>query len=278
VTLSSIPSLVRQLSESEEPRLIWTNERGGSTFQTGSRYVKWNPHTTGLDLEAERLRLEWAIRYHAVPAVLEWGSNEEAQWLVTSALAGDGAVTESWLSRPLEAARAIGQGLRMLHDALPVADCPFDWSVEARVGRRVPIEQLGIPPIDRLVVCHGDACSPNTIIARDGSPAGRVDLGSLGVADRWADLAVASMNLDYNYGPGWEDEFSGHTVLSEMTNEFITTVFYGRTKTRSASHRMQHVSYFCSVNVSNTRKPKCPTTCSTGPQPATRLAACERER
>lgn len=64
-----------------------------------------------------------------------------------------------------------------------------------------------MPPIDRLVVCHGDACSPNTIIAADGTPVGHVDLGSLGVADRWADLAVASVNLDYNYGPGWEQEF-----------------------------------------------------------------------
>ena len=27
------------------------------------------------------------------------------------------------------------------------------------------------------------------------------------MADRWADLAVASMSLDWNYGPGWQDEF-----------------------------------------------------------------------
>jgi kanamycin kinase len=205
--LSAIPSLVHQLSASEAPQLVWMNERGGATFQAGSRFVKWNPATTGLDLEAERRRLEWAIRYHPVPAVLAWGATEEAQWLVTSALPGSGAVMEPWLSRPLEAARAIGRGLRMLHDALPVSECPFDWSVAARTGHRVPLEQLGVPPIDRLVVCHGDACSPNTIIAPDGSPAGHVDLGALGVADRWADLAVASMNLDYNYGSGWEDEF-----------------------------------------------------------------------
>jgi kanamycin kinase len=64
-----------------------------------------------------------------------------------------------------------------------------------------------MPAIDRLVVCHGDPCAPNTIIAPDASPGGHVDVGSLGVADRWADLAVASMNLDHNYEPGWEAEF-----------------------------------------------------------------------
>lgn len=62
-----------------------------------------------------------------------------------------------------------------------------------------------IPAIDRLVVCHGDACSPNTIIADDGSLAGHVDLGAMGSADRWADLAVATMATRWNYGTGWEE-------------------------------------------------------------------------
>ncbi|GAA1480474.1 hypothetical protein GCM10009624_09140 [Gordonia sinesedis] len=32
-----------------------------------------------------------------------------------------------------------------------------------------------------------------------------MDLGSLGVADRWADIAVAAMSTEWNYGPGWQD-------------------------------------------------------------------------
>ena len=60
--------------------------------------------------------------------------------------------------------------------------------------------------MDHLVVCHGDACAPNTLVGADGRWVGHVDLGSLGVADRWADLAVASMSLGWNFGPGWEDD------------------------------------------------------------------------
>jgi aminoglycoside phosphotransferase len=36
------------------------------------------------------------------------------------------------------------------------------------------------------VVCHGDACAPNTLIAAEGRWSGHVDLGMLGTADRWA--------------------------------------------------------------------------------------------
>lgn len=200
-----VPPQVRALAGPDRPEAVWVNACGGTSFRAGTRFIKWNPHGTGLDLVAERLRMQWAQRWHAVPQVLDWGANDEAQWLVTAALPGLGAVTPTWLARPLQAAQAIGRGLRLLHDALPVADCPFDWSVATRIGHRVPVEQLNPPAIDRLVVCHGDACAPNTVIAPDGSPAGHVDLGSLGVADRWADLAVASMSLGWNYSQDCED-------------------------------------------------------------------------
>jgi kanamycin kinase len=67
------------------------------------------------------------------------------------------------------------------------------------------VARLSDPPsIDRLVVCHGDACAPNTLIGEDGNYCGHVDLGALGTADRWADLAIATWSLDWNYGPGLE--------------------------------------------------------------------------
>lgn len=54
-------------------------------------------------------------------------------------------------------------------------------------------------------MCHGDACAPNTLIGHDGEWTAHVDLGALGVADRWADIAVAAMSTEWNYGPGWHD-------------------------------------------------------------------------
>jgi kanamycin kinase len=56
------------------------------------------------------------------------------------------------------------------------------------------------------MITHGDYCVPNNVFDR-GRLSGFVDLGDLGVADRWRDLAVATWSLERNIGPGWEDLF-----------------------------------------------------------------------
>lgn len=193
-----MPALVRAVAERLDD-VVWANEIGGYTFVAGDRFLKWNPLGSGVDLEDERARLSWARAVgHPVPEVLDLARDDDGQLLVTRALAGTGAVTGEWLDRPAEAVRAIAAGYRALHDKLPVAACPYRT-------RWIPADAPA--PADGAVVLHGDACAPNTIVAPDGRFAGHVDLGALGVGDRWADLAIASMSLDWNYGPGWQDAF-----------------------------------------------------------------------
>ncbi|KXZ57650.1 hypothetical protein Mlaev_02840 [Microbacterium laevaniformans] len=49
-----------------------------------------------------------------------------------------------------------------------------------------PPQLAAATSVDRLVVCHGDACCPNTLLDDDGRFSAHVDLG------------------EWNYGPGWE--------------------------------------------------------------------------
>lgn len=230
-----VPEAVARLAAGRFLRPVWQNELGGLTFEMadGARrlFVKWQPPGTPVDLAAEAQRLRWAARFTTVPQVVDQGGNRDGSWLLTTAVPGDNAVTPRWVSDPAAAVRAVGEGLRTLHDTLPVDACPFTWSAEDRVAdarRRAGLGQLdpgrwqpehrhlsvevalGLvghpPPVDRLVVCHGDACAPNTLIDPGGRCRGHVDLGSLGVADRWADLAVATWSTVWNYGAGWENE------------------------------------------------------------------------
>jgi kanamycin kinase len=207
-----VPPRVRLLARGARIVPVWRNDYGGLTFRTDDgRYIKHGPRNAESSFAAEAERLDWAVAYTAVPRVVEVGGDDTHEWMVTTALPGLSAVDPRWLADPATAVRAVGEGLRALHDALPTADCPFDWSVPARIanaagrGIRVPDALREPPSVDRLVVCHGDACCPNTLIGDDGRWTAHVDLGALGLGDRWADIAVASTSTAWNYGEGWED-------------------------------------------------------------------------
>lgn len=229
-----LPAIVRAIAAGRPAEPVWRNEAGGVTFFIASaeRYVKWSP-LGGIDLAVEAERLRWALSASddggapAVPRLLSHGADSEGSHLVTAALPGRCAVEPTWLARPAVAAAAIGAGLRRWHDAMPVQSCPYSWATADRLAdvhrrrdrldprrwhpehRRLTVDEATRrlaepPPVDPLVVCHGDACSPNTLIDDAGRACALVDLGSLGVADRWADLAIATWSVGWNYGPRWE--------------------------------------------------------------------------
>ena len=200
-----IPDIVLELASGRPAELAWRNELGGLTFRIGDQFVKWNPPRTGVDLALERKRLEWLAGRHPAPRVVSYGQDADAQWLVTAAVPGGSAVGDTWRARRPEAIRAIADGLRALH-RLPVNEFPDVWTAEVWVGR-TPASLGTRPPIDDPVLVHGDACAPNTLIDADGRWTGNVDFGDLAVGDRWADLAVASMSLDWNFGEGHQAEF-----------------------------------------------------------------------
>lgn len=231
-TDSRIPAQVRVLARGQQVRVVWLNEIGGVTCEYGDgeqrRFVKWSPGGS-VDLAAEAARLDWAGQFVPVPVVVDAGADGDGSWMITLPVPGENAVTKRWIGDPATATRAIGEGLRALHEALPVTLCPFSWSAAERVSVAHQRAEAGeidagewdeahrpldlgtalmlvrdIPPVDKLVVCHGDACAPNTLIDDNGSWSGHVDFGDMGVADRWADLAIATLSTTWNYGPGWE--------------------------------------------------------------------------
>jgi kanamycin kinase len=230
---TALPPAVGTVAAGRVARLAWENEVGGLTYEVGAGpdrcFVKWTPAASGIDLDKEAARLAWAAPFIAVPRLLSHGRDDAGSWIVTAALPGQNAASTRWKAEPRTAVTAIGEGLRAMHDALPVPACPFSWTAEDRLaeirgrageGRIDPAswdevhQPLGIsralelladiPAADQLVVCHGDSCAPNTLLTGDGRWSGHVDLGELGIADRWADLAIATWSTEWNYGPGWD--------------------------------------------------------------------------
>jgi kanamycin kinase len=227
-----VPDPILEAAGAQPVIPVWTNATGGATYRLGTgpaaRYAKWAPADSGIDLGSEAARMRWAGTFVPVPRVLAQESNAEGAWLITAALDGEMAVIDRWKQDPATAVRVIGEGLRAFHDALPVDTCPFTTSAEDRVAdaeRNNPqrasrtfhpdfagltwpeaLKRVAdIPPVDEYVVCHGDTCAPNTLLSPEGRFAGHVDLGDLGVADRWSDLAIATWSTTWNYGAGWQE-------------------------------------------------------------------------
>lgn len=186
---AEVPAKVYVLADGAPVEAVWKSGEGTAFRIRGNpeRFAKWRRTSIAENLENEVRRLQWAHAFALVPEVLERGSDESGSWMVTAALPGESAVSERWKVDPETAVRVAGSALRRLHEpeALPVAGCPFDWSIETR-RQGVRPSKAGdprltdtAPTIDRLVVCHGDECVPNTLIAPNGTFVGHVILAIL---------------------------------------------------------------------------------------------------
>lgn len=186
-----VPEAIAALAGDDPLELVWQNEQGGVTARIerpgGAIFAKWNPPGSIESLRDEAERMRWLGRLGLVPVPRVLGEHRDAagELLVTAAIPAVSIVSPAGRRCPAAAAAALGAGLRALH-AIDAASCPFpapDWA-----AREV---------VEDPVVCHGDPCAPNTLIA-GGAFAGIVDLGRVGVSDRWADLSIASWSLEWN--------------------------------------------------------------------------------
>jgi len=216
----------------------YDNEVGVVTYRlTGASgrawFLKLAPPGVHPPLAQELTRMRWAHEHLPVPNIRGTGLTDAGgTWMLTDALPGEDATRSPLVTRPERLVPALARGLRRFH-AAPVESCPFSFRLDdslalaedrVRRGTVIPArhfhpehaqlsatEALDLvlrtrPPTEDLVVCHGDYCLPNALLEGD-EVIGFVDLGELGVADRFRDLAIASWSVTWNLGPGFESLF-----------------------------------------------------------------------
>lgn len=177
-----VPPVVHALTERLRPGAtvvpVWRNEYGGLT-------VRLEDRRTGAWWTAPSSYLKWVPDGAPCPNPLAEADRDPR-----------------WRTPAERSAVAVGLGLRRFHDALPTDTCPFVRTAHPHIAAGI---SLGTPPpVDRLVVCHGDATVPNTLLDQVGRFAAHVDVGDLGVADRWSDIAVTTRSVSRRFGPGLE--------------------------------------------------------------------------
>ncbi|MCA2408474.1 aminoglycoside 3'-phosphotransferase [Rhizobium leguminosarum bv. viciae 248] len=176
------------------------------------------------EIADEAARLRWLKASGLTcPDVIAEDSDGVRNRLLISALPGSDLASASVLT-PLARVELLAAALLDLH-RLPIASCPFDHRLEARIAAAKARVQAGIvdetdfdetrlgmsaealfaelesgkPSREDLVVTHGDACLPN-FIASEGGFSGYLDCSRLGVADRYQDIALACRSIAHNFG------------------------------------------------------------------------------
>ena len=196
------------------------------------RYAKVDTEGCYPTLRGESERMIWAVAYLPVPTVVALEQEGGTTILLTEALPGRDATHPLWRDDVGALVAAFGRGLRAFHDAVGEEWCPFRFETGQaleHVRRRMHAEDIdpggfhedhrhlspaaalaeleAAAPVDEdLVVCHGDYCPPNVLL-RDFEVTGYVDLGELGAADRWWDVATGGWSTCWNFGEQFEPLF-----------------------------------------------------------------------
>jgi aminoglycoside 3'-phosphotransferase II len=251
---SDLPQSFAPLRDSAWTRMT-IGESGASVFRIElsdetSVFLKSEPLDPLAELPGEIERLNWLTRMgFKAPRVIDAEQSADRIWLLMSAVPGEDL---THIEDPTQIARIFSQGLKRLH-ALDPAQCPFDHSIDARLALAEQRIRAGLvdetdfdedrqgwtarqvldwldrnrPVVGKPTVTHGDASSPN-LMAEDGRFSGMIDVGRLGVADAWQDLALACRSVaDYGeehiatflaaYGVEWDEaQYRFYCALDEL--------------------------------------------------------------
>lgn len=189
-------------------------------------------------MAAERDRAAW-LAGTSVPGatVVDWIEGAAGAVLLTSAVPGVAANDLPWSP---ELVASFARAVRAIHE-LPAESCPFERRLDdvlrqvedvVRRGavnpdfltdewRLVSPEELlaqlraSVPAVVDKVVCHGDACLPNFLFDPETLECtGVIDLGRLGVADRYADLALTVAQIEDEWSADPADFLSEYGIGS----------------------------------------------------------------
>lgn len=216
---------------------ILAGESGGTVDRfdavgRGSFYLKQGEGEIAEAITDEMARLVWLRGRVAVPELVQFVRSPDMAWLLTTAMAGDTIDTLVEADPGCLAALlpSLAAFLRTLH-ALPIEQCPFNAGAPVRLAAARARLDAGVidtgdfgdehngwtayqvwdematlrPTVFERVVTHGDFSLGNLLVEA-GRVTGMIDVGRVGVADPYQDLAILWHNLE-EFGAGLGDRF-----------------------------------------------------------------------
>lgn len=176
--------------------------------------------------EREYQIMKWLQGKLPVPKVLAFERDKEKNYLLMTKMLGEMSCVDRYMKYPEQLTDSLVEGLQMLWK-IDISSCPYTWHLEEKLklakynvennlvdldhvepstfgenGFENPehlLEWLSKnKPEEELVLSHGDFCLPN-IFLTNGKISGYIDLGRMGIADKWQDIALCYRSLVHNF-------------------------------------------------------------------------------
>lgn len=178
------------------------------------------------ETRSEAVMMKWLKGKLPVPEVLYHKAENGMNYLLMSKMSGVMSCEETILENQELVTELLAEGLKKLW-TVDISHCPMRWDLPVKLaaaednvengevdvdnvepetfgegGFKDPEELLTWlkehqPPLEP-VLSHGDYCLPN-IFVENGRVSGYIDLGKIGIADKWQDIALCYRSLKHNY-------------------------------------------------------------------------------
>lgn len=192
----------------------------------------------------EMQMMQWLKQKLPVPEVICYEKQDGMNYLLMSRLPGVMACDSTVMKQPEELVAALAAGLQMLWQ-VDISECVY-WS---NLDQKLEIAKYNVEhglvdidrcepdtfgeggfenpekllewllehkPKDEYVLSHGDYCLPNVFV-KDGTVCGFLDLGKMGIADRYQDIALCYRSLLHNY----QGKYGGGVVYEDFRPELL---------------------------------------------------------
>ncbi len=201
----------------------------------------------------EHRMMKWLDGMLPVPKVLAFEKQEGYSFLLMSRIEGSMSCDDYYLKTPHILAELLSEGLKMLWD-VDISQCPCLSTTDVKLQQALYNVQMGLvdindaepgtfgeggfknpeqliqwlmdnKPREDLVLSHGDFCLPNVFI-KDNSISGFIDLGRMGIGDRYQDIALCFRSLKKNLAGAYGGKAHGKIEDKLLFNSLGMTPDY----------------------------------------------------
>ncbi|MBQ6933207.1 MAG: aminoglycoside 3'-phosphotransferase [Clostridia bacterium] len=219
-----LPDEIRKIIENKPYTVDDIGQSGSKVLIFDDMVLKIQPVSTEVDNEVQLM--QWLKDKISAPECLCHIKENDTDYLLMTKIKGKMACDDEYMSNPQKLIDILAHAMKSLWK-VDISECPVDMTLNTKLkmaeynvknnlvdtentqpgtfgkdGFESPKHLLKWivenRPEEDVVLSHGDFCLPNIFIDND-KLAGFIDIGRMGIADRWNDIAICWRSLKDNY-------------------------------------------------------------------------------